>query len=183
MNRRDLLKRSPLLLSFSVAGQTLLMSPSQAQSQGAALSVFEPQQARDLTALANGIAPGAAEAGVSHFIDQQLSRDGQSDCLLMIRYLGPQAPFKDFYIAGLQAAQQAAQTLFKKTIAELSSQQLEQFIGAMASDALNGWQGPPAAFFYFVLRADAIDVCYGTQSGFAQLDVPYMAHIPPTKAW
>jgi len=34
-----------------------------------------------------------------------------------------------------------------------------------------------------VVRNDAVDVVYGTQSGFEQLGVPYMAHIAPPSRW
>ena len=43
--------------------------------------------------------------------------------------------------------------------------------------------GPPASYMLFVLRADALDVTYGTPEGFEALDTPYMAHIMPEKPW
>ena len=45
-------------------------------------------------------------------------------------------------------------------------------------------QAPPAAgFVYFVLRSDAVDVVYGTVEGYAELGIPYQAHIMPLKRW
>jgi hypothetical protein len=35
----------------------------------------------------------------------------------------------------------------------------------------------------FVLRADALDVTYGTPGGFENLGIPYMAHIMPEQPW
>jgi hypothetical protein len=53
----------------------------------------------------------------------------------------------------------------------------------MAQDKLPDWQGLPASLVYFVLRADALDVRYGTQQGFTDLNIPYMAHIAPVTQW
>jgi hypothetical protein len=59
----------------------------------------------------------------------------------------------------------------------------EQLIGAMATDAVTDWAGPPASYAFFVLRADALDVTYGTPEGFSTLDIPYSAHIQPEAYW
>ena len=54
----------------------------------------------------------------------------------------------------------------------------------MRQNKLAGWQGPPAAgFVYFLLRSDAVDVVYGTVEGYAELGIPYQAHIMPLKRW
>jgi hypothetical protein len=34
-----------------------------------------------------------------------------------------------------------------------------------------------------VLRSDAVDVVYGTEEGYKDLGIPYMAHIAPLKRW
>ena len=39
------------------------------------------------------------------------------------------------------------------------------------------------ATVYAVLRADAVDVVYGTMEGYEALGIPYMPHIPPEKRW
>ena len=59
----------------------------------------------------------------------------------------------------------------------------EDVAEAMAADALTDWSGPPASYVFFVLRADALDVTYGTPEGFEQLGIPYMAHIMPEQPW
>ena len=46
-----------------------------------------------------------------------------------------------------------------------------------------GWTGRPGALVYAVLRADAVDVVYGTMEGYEALGIPYMPHIPPEKRW
>lgn len=183
IKRRKFLQASALVFGFNVAGSLVNLSCAQAAELNIPYQVFSESDAQDLARLGEGLATGAAKAGVAHFIDQQLQRDGQADCLLMIRYLGVAPPFKNFYQAGLKAAQQASLKIFSKPIVQLSDSEIESFISKMASDALEGWQGPPASFFYFVLRADAVDVVYGTEQGFAKLGVPYIAHIKPTTAW
>ncbi|MBB6520263.1 gluconate 2-dehydrogenase subunit 3 family protein [Pseudoteredinibacter isoporae] len=183
IKRRQFLQASALVFSFNVAGSWLELNCAQAAELKLPYQNFNKTQALDLSRLSEGLVPGAAQAGAVHFIDQQLQRDGAENCLLMIRYLGVDPPFKPFYLAGLEAAQKAAGEKFNKSLALLSDDELNTFITAMASDALKGWQGPPASFFYFVLRADAVDAKYGTELGFADLAVPYMAHIKPKTAW
>ena len=56
-------------------------------------------------------------------------------------------------------------------------------VEGMASDNLTEWMGPPASYVLFVLRADALDVTYGTPEGFESLGIPYMAHIMPETPW
>jgi len=53
----------------------------------------------------------------------------------------------------------------------------------MRQNKLDGWQGPPGPFIYFVTRSDAVDVVYGTVEGYESLGIPYMAHIAPEKRW
>ena len=58
----------------------------------------------------------------------------------------------------------------------------------MASIAFYGqttWLPPATCSSYvlFVLRADALDVTYGTPEGFEALGIPYMAHIMPETPW
>ena len=183
IKRRQFLQSSAFVFSFNIAGSLLNLSCAQASALKAPHLNFTEEQTADLGRLADALVIGAQESGITHFIDQQLQRDGKSDCLLMIRYLGVPAPYKEFYLAGLSAAQVAATHKYNKPIAQLDDAEIESFISAMTNDALKGWQGPPASFFYFVLRADAIDVRYGTEKGFRDLNLPYMAHITPKTAW
>ena len=60
---------------------------------------------------------------------------------------------------------------------------MQTLISGMAADALSEWVGPPASYVLFVLRADALDVTYGTPEGFEKLGIPYMAHIMPERPW
>jgi hypothetical protein len=93
--------------------------------------------------------------------------------MLMIKYLGLNAPFTNFYKSGLAGVESAART----------QKDMHALVGAMAKGDIPGWSGPPAPLFFFVLRNDAVDVSYGTVAGFETLNVPYMAHIAPPTRW
>ena len=65
----------------------------------------------------------------------------------------------------------------------LSADQRIDLVREIAQKNPPEWSGPPAPLFCFVTRSDAVDVYYGTQEGFARLNIPYMAHILPPKKW
>ena len=181
-SRRCFLQSSSILLSCFVGGKTLLLTPAEAQAAGIALQVLTEAEADTLAALAEAMVPGARTAGIVHYLDKQCAASTQ-DCLLMVRYLGVAAPYLDFYRAALTAANQAAIATHGTALSALSQPQAAQLVGEISQGNPAFWDGPPAAFFYFVLRADAIDVVYGTKAGFAKLDIPYSAHIAPTQDW
>jgi len=180
--RRKFLKSSSLVLSFAVGGKTFLLSPAEAYAQSVPLAVLNESDATTLEVLAEAIVPGARVAGIRNFIDSQLSADSENS-LLMIRYLGVPAPFAGFYTAALRSAEKLAKTRHQKHIAALNSEELSQIIDDMAQGKVKDWQGPPAEFFFFVLRSDAADIVYGTLDGFERLDIPYMPHIKPEQSW
>ena len=64
-----------------------------------------------------------------------------------------------------------------------TEQATSEILSAMWSDTQANWEGPPASYMLFVLRADALDVTYGTPGGFEALGIPYTAHIMPEKPW
>ncbi len=158
------------------------MTASEARKAAMPFRTLEAGEVNTLDALGEILLPGSAEAGLAHFIDHQLSGP-PADSLLMIKYLGVAAPFDEFYRSGLRATGAAAQALYEKPFTELSGPQAVELVKRMSLGQVDGWQGPPAGLFYFVIRNDAVDVVYGTQSGFAQLGVPYMAHIEPPSRW
>ena len=115
--------------------------------------------------------PGAADAGLAAFVDAQLAAGTGSK--LMAKYVGvPVEQQSGFYSAALDAVHEALETTA-----------VDELVGAMASDQVADWQGPPASYVYFLLRADALDVTYGTEQGFADLTIPYNAHIAPETTW
>ena len=116
--------------------------------------------------------PGAATAGLAAYIDLQLQAGDQS--LLIGKYLGVDTSAQSgFY-------QAAADNVIAMTDERTS---MQTFIANMAGDTLSDWIGAPASYVLFVLRADALDVTYGTPEGFENLGIPYMAHIMPEQPW
>lgn len=170
------------LLTFTLAGCETRLTPAQARAATVPYHTLEPSDVRTVDALGETLLPGSAAAGLAHYIDHQLSGD-PADSMLMIKYLRVPAPLSDFYRGGLRATNAASEALHGKPFAELSSAEATAFVAQMSGGTLDGWQGPPAGLFYFVLRSDAVDVTYGTQSGFEMLGVPYMAHIAPPSRW
>ena len=183
LTRRKFVHRAGIgVLSFYVAGCRRELTPEDARREDVPLRVLSASEAATLEKIGEVLVPGSAAAGLIHFIDHQLGAP-PAEQLLMIRYLGVPAPFVDFYRAGAAAANAAAGTLFGRSVPELNADDLANLVANLAAGEVAGWEGPPAGFFYFVLRSDAVDVVYGTQAGFAALDVPYAAHIEPPSRW
>ena len=182
-SRRSFLQRTGIgLLTFTVAGVEVLLTPRQARARGADFKMLNAPEIATLEALGDVLVPGAAEAGVAHFVDQQLAV-APNQSLLMARYLNVEAPYLDFYRGGLQAVDGFSQRLHDKHFAELEEDEavatVQQFSGANP----DGWDGPPAPLVYLLIRSDAVDVVYGTVEGFERMNIPYMPHIVPPRPW
>lgn len=181
--RRDFIKQTGLgLLAFEAGGTLLMLSPAEARRRKIPYQKLTPDLAATLEALGETLVPGAAEEGIAHYVDQQLGSSADRS-MLMIRYLGVPPPFDGFYREGLQALNDTSASLFDKPFAALDASRARSLVQTMSSENPEGWSGPPAPFFYFVARGDAIDVVYGTVKGFERLGIPYMAHINPPSKW
>ena len=160
IERRALMKGAAIsALTFTVGGAKFLLSPRQARAQNIAFKTLTPEQVETLEAIGETLVPGSKEAGVSHFVDQQLSVP-PGEALLEARILNVRPPYANFYRAALGAVDKASK----------------------AHNSDRG-QGPAGPFVYLVLRSDAVDVVYGTMEGYAALGIPYMPHIAPQKRW
>jgi ABC-type phosphate/phosphonate transport system substrate-binding protein len=73
--------------------------------------------------------------------------------------------------------------LYGRDFVLLSAADQHAFVDLMRQNKVEGWTGRPGALVYAVLRADAVDVVYGTMEGYEALGIPYMPHIPPEKRW
>ncbi|WP_425409824.1 gluconate 2-dehydrogenase subunit 3 family protein [Hyphococcus sp.] len=135
-----------------------------------------------LDSVCDTLAPGAGEAGVAHFIDDQLAKPHR-DCLLIVRYLSVKVPFKEFYMSALGAIDHVARKEFGAPFQQLSDERKAAFVTKLRDGNFQSWRGPPSQRVYFVLRSDAVDVVYGTEEGFENLGVPYMPHIWPDARW
>jgi hypothetical protein len=173
--RRRLLQQAPLLGLGALLGED-------AQAARRRQSIL-PNAESDILALwADTLVPGAKAAGVVPFVIDQLSRPRDAACLTL-RYLDWPGDYAGFYRQGIAAIEAAAQSSRSSPFSALAASQRTDLVGAILAGKIENWQGPPAGLFYFVTRSDAVDVVYGTVSGFARLDIPYRPHIVPPLSW
>lgn len=182
-DRRAFLKSSAAgVLAFQLAGAQVLLTPREARAKEVPFQVLQPDEVATLEALGEALLPGARDAGIANFVDNQLAVDAP-DCLLLIRYLDVPPPYVEIYRPALAALNGASRAAYDKTFAELTAEQASALVGEMGQKNPAGWAGPPAPLFYFAARSDAVDVVYGTEEGFKSLGIPYMAHIRPAQKW
>lgn len=181
--RRSFLRNTGVgLLTFCVGGCEVEVTPEEAREREIPFGVLSDAEVKTIDALGEILLPGAAGAGLAHFIDHQLSA-APEDQLLMIKYLGVPPPYAPFYQGGLAAVNALSQSNQGKPYPELNQDEQAELLGRFAQGNPDGWEGPPGPFFYFVLRNDAVDVVYGTKQGIEALGIPYMAHIEPPSRW
>jgi Gluconate 2-dehydrogenase subunit 3 len=183
MERRVFLKGASMgALAFTVGGVEVLMTPGQARARAVPYRLLNGEDAETIEALGEALVPGAREAGIAHFIDQQVSVTA-SEALLEARIVNIKPPFINFYRAAIGGVDKASNGRSGKRFAALSASEQHDFIDQLRQNKIEGWQGPPAGQVYFVLRSDAVDVVYGTMEGYESLGVPYLPHIAPDKRW
>jgi hypothetical protein len=169
-------------LAFSVGGVDVLLTPGEARAQGVPLKVLSADEAKALEAVGEALVPGAREAGIANFVDQQCSV-APHEALLSVRIANVRPPFVNFYRAALTAIDRQCNAQHGKAFAALTAAEQHEFVNLMRQGRHEGWQGPPQGAIYANLRNDAVDVVYGTVEGFEKLGVPYMPHILPTARW
>jgi len=181
--RREFIRGAGLgALAFSVGGATVLLTAREARAQGVPYRVLKASEAEVIESLGETLVPGARAAGIAHFIDHQVSVPPE-EALLEARILNVRPPYLNFYRAVVRAVDGAAKGLHGRFFAQASDLERHELVNLMRQNKLEGWQGPPGGFVYFVLRSDAVDVVYGTEEGYQGLGIPYMAHIAPLKRW
>lgn len=182
--RRAFIKGTAIgTLVFMVDGAKITLTPREAHAQGVPLQTLTAEQAVTLDAIGETLVPGAKEAGITNFVDQQISGPPEQ-ALLQARILNVRPPYANFYRAALTAIDGASDKANGgRKFAQLNADEQKNFVNLMRQNKLDGWQGPPAPFVYGILRSDAVDVTYATMDGYAALGVPYMPHIAPTARW
>ena len=184
--RRTVLKAAVLaggLLAFvDAAGAKRRLTPAAARAQAMPFRVLSPREAATLASFADTLVPGAAAAGIAHFVDAHLAVP-PADSLLMLRYLDVPPPWKAFYQGGAAALDAMAQTCHQQHFTALDDRQRFELAAALAAASPAQWPGLPSTLLAFAVRADAVDVVYGTVAGFEKLDVPYLEHILPESRW
>src|SRR5262249_36754365 len=97
-------------LAFTVGGAEVLLTPGAARAQGVPFKTLTAGEAATLEALGETLVPGARQAGISHFVDQQISIPAE-EALLEARILNVRPPYANFYRAALGAVERASQAL------------------------------------------------------------------------
>jgi Gluconate 2-dehydrogenase subunit 3 len=183
IQRRAFMKGAAIgAFAFTVGGAEVMLTPRRAHAQNIPLRTLTADQAATLDAVGETLVPGAKAAGITNFVDQQISGPPH-EALLQARILNVRPPYANFYRAALTAIDGASDKTKGRKFAALTADEQRDFVNLMRQNKLDGWQGPPGPFVYTILRSDAVDVTYATMEGYAALGVPYMPHIAPTKSW
>jgi gluconate 2-dehydrogenase subunit 3-like protein len=183
IGRRGFVKGATVgALAFAVGGVEIIMTAHEARARGVPFRLLDLHQGETLEALGETLVPQAREAGIAHFIDQQLSVPA-NESLLQARIFNFRPPFAEFYRAAIVAVDAASDKMHSRDFAKLAAAEQYAFVNLMRQNKVEGWAGPSGAQIYAVLRADAVDVVYGTMEGYEALGIPYMPHIPPEKRW
>jgi len=183
IGRRGFVRGATLgALAFTAGGVEILMAPNEARARSVPFRLLDAHQGETLEAVGETLVPQAREAGIAHYIDQQLSVPPH-ESLLQARIFNLRPPFADFYRAAIIAIDESSRNLLGRQFAQLAAGDQHDFIDRMRQNKIEGWSGRPGGLVYAVLRADAVDVVYGTVEGYEALGIPYMAHIPPEKRW
>jgi len=167
-------------LAYTVGGAQVLLTPREARAQGVPFRLLQAREAETIESMGETLVPGARAAGIAHFIDHQVSVPPE-EALLEARIMNP--PYINFYRAAVAAIDKAAAIHADLRFAQLPAPVQREFVNLLRQNKLQGWQGPPPGFVYFLMRSDAVDVVYGTVEGYESLGIPYMAHIAPLKRW
>src|ERR1700761_2969608 len=97
IGRRGFVKGATLgALAFSGGGVDVLLTPNEARARNVPFRLLDGHQGETLEALGETLVPKAREAGIAHYIDQQLSVPPQ-ESLLQARIFNFRPPFAEFY--------------------------------------------------------------------------------------
>src|SRR5258708_11198024 len=141
MERRVFLKGAGMgMLAFTVGGADVLMTPGQARAQGVPFRLLNAKEAETIEALGETLVPGAREAGIAHFIDQQVSVP-PGEALLEARIVNIKPPFVNFYRAAIGGLDKASTKSSGKRFAALSASEQHDVIDQLRHNKSDRWQG------------------------------------------
>src|SRR6201996_5821684 len=127
MERRVFMKGASMgMLAFAIGGVETLMTPGEARARAVPFRLLNTEEAETLEALGETLLPGAREAGVAHFIDQQVSVVPE-EALLEARIVNIKPPFINFYRAAMSGIDKAAMARSGKRFAALSASEQHDF--------------------------------------------------------
>src|ERR1700761_7596189 len=128
VGRRGFVKGATLgALAFSLGGVEVLMSPKEAKARSVPFRLLDGHQGDTLEALGETLVPQAREAGIAHFIDQQLSVPAH-EALLQARILNFRPPLAVFYRAAIAAVDGGSRRMFGRDFAQLTAAEQREFI-------------------------------------------------------
>src|SRR5262249_44224161 len=141
VERRAFMKGAGLgALAFTVGGAEVLLTPRQARALGVSLRTLTAEQAATLEAVGETLVPGAKQAGIVNFVDQQISIPAE-EALLEARILNVRPPYANFYRAALGAIDRSSQARNGgKTFAQLAEAEQRSLIDNMRQNKIEGWQ-------------------------------------------
>jgi Gluconate 2-dehydrogenase subunit 3 len=181
LTRRDLLSRiGGGLVALTISTPWGPLAPAEARARAAPFKNLTATEGAALEALGDVLLPGAAKAGIGHYVDDQL---GRTDSLLFLKYMEYPESQLEFYRQGLASLDGVCGARHGSPFARALGEQKVTIVREISQKNPEGWNGPPAALFYFVVRNDAVDVYYGTEEGFQRLQIPYRPHLPPPAKW
>lgn len=172
--------RRGVLKAGAGAALAALAGPAAARAADAA-TLDRPTLAR-WRAWAEALVPGAAAAGAAEYLAAQLALPRHENTLFL-RYMDWPASHAAFYRDGLAAVDALARRRHGRGFSALDADARRSLVDAVASGQAEGWAGPPAGLFYFVTKADAADLVFGTRAGIERLGLDYRAHVEPPVRW
>ncbi len=137
--------------------------------QDANRGVLNRRERASLAAFGDTLLPGAKEAGIVRYVEQQLRSETP---LLFLRYLDYADDCVAFYKGGLKALDAQSVSRFGVIFAELSQQQQGDLVTSLSQTSPPDWDGPPSPLFYFVIRNDATEFSTGPKRVFADSTCP-----------
>ncbi|NVO58622.1 gluconate 2-dehydrogenase subunit 3 family protein [Rhodobacteraceae bacterium B1Z28] len=171
----------PTTVWTSIAIRSLSCNAEAKTVEQTSFLILSTTEAETLSAWCNVIVTGAGNAGVAQFVDQSLSR-AQLASLLLLRYLDA-SDMTGFYRNGIAGIEKESAHRFAQPFVQLTKSQQTEMIADAVASKMQVWSDPDPNFFYFISRSDAVDVVYGTEAGFVDLGIPYLAHITPPQPW
>src|SRR3979490_3020517 len=123
MGRRGFVKGATVgatigALAFAVGGVEIIMTAHEARARGVPFRLLDGHQGEALEALGETLVPQAREAGIAHFIDQQLSVPATAS-LLQARIFNFRPPFADFYRSAIVAVDAGSNRMYGRDFAQL----------------------------------------------------------------
>jgi len=132
LSRRNLLRQLATGLTFitvqSVWGP---ISPALARAWDAASRNLSNAEGRTLESFGGVLVPGVREAGVGHYVDDQLSRE---DSLPFLKYMGYDGSYLEFYKQGLRSWESTRAARYSRAFDGIAvDQKVELVSGALAT--------------------------------------------------